>query len=72
MSQLAISQRGDGNTLIDRKEAEQEKNMQTLVGFIGSFPNHTPNFDKFIQQNPWVVGKGQRPQQPFIPFGNKS
>ena len=65
---LAISMRGDGNTLITRKQAREERNMQTLVNFIGSTNNFTPNFNKFVSDNPWVVGNGDKPQKPFTPF----
>jgi hypothetical protein len=69
---LAISQRfGDGNTLITKKEAQQEKNMQTLVNFVGSIKNHTPSFNRFIEDNPWLLGNGQKPKPPFTPFGNE-
>ena len=65
---LAISMRGDGNTLISKKQAREEQNMQTLVNFIGSSRNHTPAFNQFVADNPWVVGQGDRPQKPFKPF----
>ena len=42
--------------------------MQTLVNFVGSVRNYTPAFDEFINDNPWVVGNGDRPQKPFTPF----
>ena len=65
---LAISMQGDGQTLITKKQAREEKNMQTLVNFIGSTRSYTPSFDEFISANPWVVGNGERPQKPFTPF----
>ena len=65
---LAISMQGDGNTLISRKQAREERNMQTLVNFIGSTRNFTPHFNEFIADNPWVVGQAGRPQKPFKPF----
>ena len=65
---LAISMRGDGQTLISRKQAREERNMQTLVNFIGSTRNFTPHFNEFINDNPWLVGQGGRPKSPFKPF----
>ena len=65
---LAISMQGDGQTLITKKQAREERNMQSLVNFIGSTRNFTPSFNKFVSDNPWVVGNGERPQKPFKPF----
>ena len=65
---LALSIRGDGQTLITKKQAREEQNMQSLVNFIGSTNNHTPAFNQFVAENPWVVGQGDRPQKPFKPF----
>ena len=65
---LAISMRGDGQTLITKKQAREERNMQSLVNFIGSTRNFTPSFNKFVSDNPWVVGQGDRPKKNFTPF----
>jgi ElaB/YqjD/DUF883 family membrane-anchored ribosome-binding protein len=52
---LAISQRGNGNTLIEKRKAQQEQRMKGIVKFIADAKIHAPNTEKFVSQNPWLL-----------------